>query len=413
MDFEILYITFNCLIYLVSFIFLLKNRGFDATSYIFLLWAISSFFSILYFNSSIYFITKSSITLFPFLYIFVCYLVFNLPLLNFKSNSIIKIYGNPIILKSLIYVTAITSILPFIENLLHIFLSGNTMNLSDNYEDRSNSDFDARAHMSFIGSKLNSITLFLNHISPILLFYFLSKVKKWDFFIVLITIGLIFSTFNPSLFKFNLGSRTSSIQDLFYIGFVYLIFKNQLSISVRRFALIFISILVFVLLLGVFLITVGRFEDSDFSLIEWLYRYSGESFTNFNGDLWNSKKTLNGLNSFSNIFSGEDRNVFSLDQKMGIRMFVFYTFIGDLVADFGLIITFLIILFFSLVLINRFSNNYLPIWKILIICLYARIILTGFTFLYIINGGQYYIFSLMLGMVLWYNDRKIKIKNEK
>lgn len=77
------------------------------------------------------------------------------------------------------YILAACSFLPFLENIAHLG-SGNTITtLSDNYGAQSlSSSFDARAHMSWIGARLNSVTLLCKYITPFLLMNYLTTTKK-------------------------------------------------------------------------------------------------------------------------------------------------------------------------------------------------------------------------------------------
>lgn len=396
----------NFFMYLLLFIFLYKNRGFDASVFILMLWLTSSFFSIIYFNSNIYVLTKKTLNVIPQLYLFICFFISFIPFLNLRTNNLVKIYVSPNIIKPFIYICGICSFIPFIENLFHIFFSGNSLvDLSDNYEIRSNSDFDSRAHMSFIGSKLNSITLYFCHLSPIFLFYFSSRVRSWDLKNIILVLGLLFASFNPALFMFNLGSRTNTIQDLLYLGFIFFLFRNQLNSKIKTITLSIISVLIFVLLSGTVFITIGRFGETDFTIFDWISRYAGESFVNFNGDMWHVSNYANGENSFSIFTTGEERNIYSLDQRMGIRMYVFYTFIGDLFADFGSLTTLILLVVVSAFLYRKFNGKYLAFWKVILICLYSRILLTGFLFLTILNSTRYFLFTLIICLFFWLYER--------
>lgn len=107
------------------------------------------------------------------------------------------------------------------------------------------------------------------------------------------------------------------------------------------------------------LITLSRFGDNaEF----FMYKYMGEPMNNFNGILWDKlKDNTMGQSYFSVIFrfvlggerfiNVEERYEY-MEQVTGIPPFIFYTYIGGLIIEFGKYIPIIIVL-----IINRLSSK--------------------------------------------------------
>ena len=70
-------------------------------------------------------------------------------------------------------------------------------------------------------------------------------------------------------------------------------------------------------------ITIGRFGDSSYSLSDWFLRYAGESFVDFNTEIFYIKNYTYGRVCFPFFFdeSQLDRDV--IESIIGVRAFVF------------------------------------------------------------------------------------------
>jgi oligosaccharide repeat unit polymerase len=358
-----------------------NTKSIDHISLIFLIWLIASFCGFLYSNSNILYQGKGSINIESIVYML---LMFHITMHPIQKSCILTsqnyITENSSIIVWAMYILAVCSFLPFLENILHLG-SGNTIfTLSDNYGAQElTASFDARAHMSWLGARLNSVTLLCKYITPILLMNYLSclkKKKKW------VIIGLIMGIFNPAIYMFNMGSRWVAIEDILFFIFLYLLYKKIIPSQISRYIqFIFISIGC-ILTIGIISITIGRFENTDYSLNEWLYRYIGEGFANFSTDMWYVNHTSNGMHIFRTFY---DNAITKLNDLMGIRMYVFYTYIGDFFADWGTIGCFLICLILGMIGKKIFSFNTYKIYNVFVCSMYCKIFLTGFMYLPYIN----------------------------
>ena len=398
---EMFLTTINALLYAPLLIYTYnKYKSFNQVVLIAFVWFLSAFFSIFYIQSDIKWISIHKTTFIPFLYLIGVFWLTFWPLIKIRSVRIV-IDESKFINKVCLFV-AFVAIIPFMENFVQIFMSGNSLvSISNNYENRDAVNFDARAHMSFIGSKLNSILLFFQYITPILFFNYLSSKNKKS---LLILIGLICAILNTIIFSFNLGARGVMVNMSLYVLFLFLLYKNYIEKKYLKFLLIVGSGLSVVLVFVFLYISIGRFGDSSYNLIDWIYRYAGESFINFNNDMFYIDNYTYGQNSFSTILSDEPRNIDKLANTTGIRAYVFYTYIGDFYMDFGPFGTILIIVILSLIFFHfARSKKQFNIGCVLIYSLYSMIMLLSTNCFYYINGLVYAFFSLIVG--LWYSQK--------
>lgn len=379
-----------------------KIRTFDHVGLILSIWLIASFFSYLYSTSSILYQGKGNITIGAIAYMLLMFYITMSPLQ--KSRILISRYyivNDSKIVTWAMYILSICSFLPFLENIIHLG-SGNTMStLSDNYGAQElTTSFDARAHMSWLGARLNSVTLLCKYITPILLMNYLSgskKKKKW------IIIGLIMGIFNPAICMFNMGSRWVAIEDILFFLFLFLLYRNVIPSKVSRYIRIIFIAIACILMIGVASITIGRFEDTDYNLNEWFYRYIGEGFTNFSTDMWYVNHTADGMHIFRDFY---DNAITRLNRLMGIRMYVFYTYVGDLVADWGIIGCFIICSLLGIIGKKIFSGNTNTIYKVFVSAMYCKIFLTGFTYIVYINTLPELIIASTFFLICKYNQKQ-------
>ena len=379
---------------------IVKIRSFDHIGFILTIWLVASFCGYLYSTSNIYYQGKGKVTIGAIIYMLVMFYITMRPI---KKSQMLTpqnyIVNNSPIATWAMYILAACSFLPFLENIAHLG-SGNTITtLSDNYGAQSlSSSFDSRAHMSWIGARLNSVTLLCKYITPFLLMNYLTttkKKKKW------VIIGLIMGIFNPAVYMFNIGSRWVAIEDVFFLTYLFLLYRKIIPTQISRYIqIIFISIAC-ILAIGIISITIGRFEDTNYELSEWIYRYVGEGFANFCTDMWHTNHTANGMHIFRAFY---DDAITKLNNLMGIRMYVFYTYIGDFFADWGSIGCIMICLLLGIIGKKIFSYKVYKIHNIFICSMYCKIFLTGFMYIPYMNTLP----ALIIASIFFYlqNTRK-------
>jgi len=380
------------------------------------LWAASSMASVYYFTSEFKTHTlHDKISLIPYLYLFFLVWIAFIPLIKLNYKIIEKVYVNSVLFKYISILIIILSVVTIVPNTKY-FISHmlDPTAFLDAYEDKNRgaqqivTGFAVPA-MNLLKHMKGLIPLFL-----IMSFTTLVKVKNW------IRVGLGLALINLFLHYLDTSSRYALLTDLLLIIFVFFLLYPFIKKSSRK-VINVIGLFMLVLLLGgVFMITFSRIGESEESKYIYfnLCLYFGESFTNFNGDLWNITSFTDGNNCFKyflNRFSdggGAGRDIDLLEALSHRRMFVFYTFIGDFFVDFGATITAMIIIFLSWLFttVTRMDSE-ISFGKLLFLCLYVKVLFVGYTYWTYLNYSMEIVFTILFGLLfdITYNVKKRKL----
>ena len=204
-------VIYNSLCFLLLFVWLqLQNKELTITKYVVGIWLTSAVLSV-FFASSWGPFTKLS--LLPFLFFEICYLISIYPIYKFNDRCLNNIYiENPKILKFLIIFIAIIAILPFFENFVHIissFTSHDNTQIATIYDDKMSGDFDEKKLSIWLGPLAricNSFTRRFWGLELLLLFFYLTRPKINKF----ILLGLGLAAINPVLFSIAMAGRGSA-----------------------------------------------------------------------------------------------------------------------------------------------------------------------------------------------------------
>ncbi len=348
------------------------------------------------------------------------------PILKYNEGSKIrkiKTYNNEIIVEAVIIIFAISSIIPFIENLILCLKSSSdssTYSLGSIYEN----SIDIDKGLSWVGRKLNWLINVFQYLIPILFFYELSKPKVRK----LILIGLILAILSTVLNAYANASRVGIVRILLYFILSYFLsrsFINQKKRKIfKKIGLLFGSLIIGLVLLVTMARfsydTVGKVQNEDNPLLTWVSLYTGEGSLRFNTQMWHVNSHSNGDNSFSFIkdsfgfhtFIDNDKRRSYYASNMHIQTEVFYTYIGDFFSDFGGINTLLLVILLSVLLqktLDKLKNG--NIETIIIAAVILNIYIFGFTYFpYKTYQAQSVIFMNLMFCLLLYVNRKILIK---
>ena len=372
---EYQYTLINILLFLGITIYIYKKRYIIGIQILLIatLWLVYSVFSLLYLDSPIRYYTNHKVEFIPYLYLYVCFLLTLLPFLKTSITEKNFIDNSTFICKLSLFV-AVCAYIPFIENVIHLYKVGGGDSLAEMYGERLEEGFDARAHMSWLGARLQSVISFFTYISPILFFNYIAGNNKKKWYIV---VGLLMASLNLSIVSFSQGGRGTSFNLLLYIIFIYLLYKSYLPDNINRnVRLIFFIIGTFMAVVMI-IITIGRFSnDSTYSLTDWILRYAGESFVNFNTELFYIDRYTDGRICFPFLYDKSQLDRFVIESILGVRGIVFYTYIGDIYKDFGPYFTIIIIGLLSWMFYRNFNNKQvLNFGDTIIYCLYAALVL--------------------------------------
>ena len=245
------------------------------------------------------------------------------------------------LLNALSIVFIILSILPLASLLSHFSLSmlGGSF-LSSMYE--SNED---KAALYFSGISKVSFAFIrrFENIIVVLFFYQIYKNRK-DY-----AIGLSLPMIMFLIYKLMSGSRGGLVGSILLLGCLYLLLRNcltkEVQTKINRIGIVLCAI--FITMLAA--ISISRFgqqnNNPDITIDRWISQYLGESAIRFTDTAWYTHSYMYGNQNFIllrkilGLPNIDDYDLFMAHWE-GILHFpvnVFYTFMGDVYLDFGLI----------------------------------------------------------------------------
>lgn len=414
----------NAIVYtLTLIIYLIINKTFNTGVLLLSLYTFAAWSSCLFYNHPLfhYSIHNSKMTIEPFIYLYLVLMLFLYSFLKFKSNKIRSIrHPNPAkfipVVKFLVIVQCI-DILMQIPSLIDLssHLDWNeTRNII--YENETWFWFQHNSILSHLHLFVGGMFPLSMALSFYAFFVYPYKNKGWNTMFFLTT--LLVRTINQIL----ISGRGLLLLTAIYIFFLFLLFYNHLTVKDRK--KLRNAFIIMTIPLALFFITVSQSRFTPELVSFYNYKYAGESFINFNGLMYNNLKgTTDGeayFTLFTRIFHPEQVK-FNVDHdkwdfiksKTKVSGQYFYTFIGALCFEFGLIGTFLIALFLALLSHNILrKNKQITINQILFYSIGGYLFING-VFLFILQGsaGNTTLVLLILFMIYFTNGNTNKIIN--
>ena len=424
MQLVILYSILCIIIFLVS-VFLFKCKA--SFCYILSVWTFSSIFSVIFYIESQKY---NNITLMPYIFFVLCLAISCIPFNCFNDKTTVIEIKNKMIFEKVITFFCIISILPFIENFIHILNTynfDNSSQLADIYAEKMSGDLDKTKVINWyspIGKICNSINLKFQYCSMFLLFLYISTRNINKYKLTALIIGCI----NPVLYTLSLSGRSAVVFTSLNAVLSFFLLRNYIQDRETLKNIKVLSLIIFSSFILLFAImTIARYSTNEgaqsVSILGWISLYAGEGTLNFNEYMWHTKaytegdncfaffKDAIGLDTFVDLF--KRRNYWGA--KTGISPSIFYTFIGDIFSDFGFL-TIPFILTISFILIRRIyrkrivSSNHLY-W----LYVWGMLCITGFTcYTYKVYSAS---LDLLCGLIILYlinsplgiNSRKNRI----
>ena len=350
----------NFILYLLLVVYIYKfHKNASFALYVSSLWLLSAFIGIFYYHSSVYRKGLYDISFFPFFFLWFCFLLSLVPMLSQEKSVVRVIYGNPQI-KWLIYIIVSISIIPGIEiiiSLLQMAISGRFMLLGAYYDEVVAGDTEQLISISSLSTFLLQFLRNGKVINLILFFYYMQFKKRSKY----VACGLLFASFLPALGNITYGNRTELIWFLIYFFCMYFFLKNTYSEMVKSFFKK-LSVLILSLFLTILIsLSIGRYIVGSYynasSIDGYLLKYTSESMYNFNNYAFYEEKPLMGYQTantflnkigFSKITKQSELRA-HIDSHTKSPSNIFYTFIGDLYKDFGMLGTLIYVSFFAFV----------------------------------------------------------------
>lgn len=414
MNNELWYLILNSFAYLLLVIY--SKRTKNNVSLLFsILWFFCSIFSIVFsfirFVFPVYQQMSHAITLMPFVYLFAVFFMGILPF-KFFNNQTIKtqsIAYNKTIFNFLIILLSVCSVEPLIETIVRIFSYG-VGNLANVYlVDRFSQGFSTRGYFSVVGYYLFSFTDYFKYLTTPFLFVYLLNGGNNKYIII----GLSCAILNPMMNGLANGMRSLVMNIGMQFLFLFILFYESIDVKLRKMITKYGIIAVISISVLFIAISVSRFGDNDgaegYGTFYSIIRYEGESFYTFNAEAYHIENYLGGksvLQTFYSYFFNEPYDADTIEfynWKTGILTNIFYTYIGVFVMDYGLEMTFVILLLLALLFLyiakSTQKRRRLKLGTLILMTLYANIFLFGTTYWVYQNTFIHMVFAIVVAIL--------------
>jgi oligosaccharide repeat unit polymerase len=338
-------LVINAITYSITFIyFFLKNKKINIGLSLLLLTVICSWSSVALYNNPLFpnTVHYSKMTIEPFVFLYVCLMMYFRPYLNNQENDVIIL---PPSKKKKDFVISLMIIILLISILI-LLPQSNLNDLGDTRAMLSSSGIKLWFSSNWFLSKLFLLTTSIIPFIIIFSFYsaFVEHTKKGILLFILLCVFL-------AIYGISFAERGHLMVSIIYIGFLFIFFRKTISKKMRRYFYVSSMIIVVAFVSFFILVSNSRFkEDAGFFYI----KYAGENFINFDGLLYdNLKNTTDGSTYFrflkgdSEFKNPEDKWDYT-ERITGVRGQYFYTMVGALMFDFGKVGTFIIAMIFCI-----------------------------------------------------------------
>ncbi len=405
---EVIFLSINILFYVFFFKKHLTSKGFDVVCFLTLIYIVIATMGLL-----LYLNPKSSglytISLLPQLLLFFVFLLTIRPINNCATITRgTIIHPSSFVFTSFIVFIAAISLLRFpgllaniSQNLMSIIYDSSY--LSDTYVDLHNRGASGFSTGSFnvvaiLGGMIDSVAIFF-------LMYYLSRVDKKLWVIVVLIVAAVLAPLG-ALVQARRGTMVFSI--LNFIAF-YLLFRKCYSSKLRKLVQRVLLVIISFIAIGVALITISRFTkssmDDDYAVYS-IILYLGQPMLNLDlavmdpgGCRWGDR-TIPLFKSFfvDGAYSYDERIIKYSYMNLGEE--VFSTYFGEIVLDFGVILSilFLIVWMFWMYKMGPEKKQNFPFYQLLPIVMLINILVGGWTQSPFsdIGGNLHFIFILLL-----------------
>lgn len=359
------------------------NIRFDQTIFIYLIWLIASLLGVVYLNSELVNFGRGVPNVWSvFIAVFLFYLyVWPINYLSERNTYNYK-YDNHWFISILCYFVCVITILPFVENVIHLS-DGNTREEIGYLHD--DADLFVNYHSS-LGKTLSNVLRLFKFVLPAIFFNYINVNNKN--INTAVVVCLLCALFCDSLEGFCKGARYLAVIDGLQFVFLYLFMRKSISPQIKPLINRGLTILICIVISVFVIISITRFGDSNKeSLIESYCRYAGEGFNNLYSDMMYIDKHTYGLHTFRALF-GDENTADYLTMYMGIRMFVYYTFMGDFIADFDIIGAMVIFLVVSFIIYRSIiKKDNMGFGNLVALSVYSSVFTSGFMYTSFMNFG--------------------------
>lgn len=381
-----------------------KKEGWNISAYLFLLYAVTSFFAcgIVFFtpNSELAKVDNGFIPTFVYCFLITCTIA---PFRNLKLNKPICLNKGIKVFNFISYFYIglfFLMLILFSSNIYSILVNGNfyIMRIQGGVSGLGNTNVLLRTVMIAFG-ELSSLMLFF-------FFYSIAYLKRSKKFNILL--------FVSSLSMILLGIMNIDRSRIFYwiviFGLALTIFLPHLSKKEKRTAFLMFGIVGFVLVMYFMAVSVSRFDRGDSNVENGLLSYAGQPYLQF-CDYFNNYEPpeINFHHFFPNIYhffiDGYSTAVEigeRVELKTGKFVNVFYTYLGSIMLDSGrffmLIFVFLYVSIVKFFMPRNKVSNSISFWKVMQVFLFALIPACGIILYYISSPIMALGFYVLIGL---------------
>lgn len=416
-----MYIGILNFMFYAGLLYLFRRKNNLFLIFIIAIWTVSAFLGIFYSQSDVYRDGMFQLSIIPFIFLFVGFIISLYPFVNQQQEINTISYNNIKYLNAFSWFIVIISLLPFIELLYQIISmvsSGKFFLLGAMYDDVAEGKEESLIQLSLISTRLSFYVKSFKVLSVVLLFYYLQKEKINKYLIG----GLFMTSFIPALFTLSIGGKTNLVYYLLYIIGMYVYLRKSLSLKRRKIIKRFIWSIIIVITILTIALSIGRYVigmrygDSDYKM--FLFQYSAESMYNFNENIFHTNRTLKGFYSslpFLHDLSLTDVTIADrrdfLSSKVLFPVHLFYTFIGVFYADFGAIGSLLLLILLSFLFGKIKKGKDISLPNLVLLSTYIYMLVQGlFYYCYCTSYAPVYANILFYFIASLLDNKKLGIK---
>ena len=407
-----IYAILYAVAWILLFLWFLKKYGIKSSSvFVTSFYVLFSIAAIFLYHNEFYASSFKTITLFPYVYLFVMVLLSLQPIVSFdKSNVVGLVEPPPSLIAVFTYVFIFLAILS-LPNSIGNVVSGITLLLQDS---NAGAELYADAHGGGISTKsIADVPRYLfsifSYISIFVFFYYLVRPKLNKIVLFGLSIVMLYNLVRP----ISLGLRTDTVMTLFAIMVGYILMRRWIPLK-RGMTLVLIGSIFCAVVVGFMLVlSASRFSKNIAGMNGTNLYYIAQSTLNFNnygldaGGIRYGDRTCRIFKEFlgfENVPSGiVERRVKYRHMRMNDG--VFYTFVGDFTLDFGPVIAFFIFVLYSILFsfLSNVRGGVISFSRLLIVYLEMLIPVQGGMYLFTFSdGGNYSLVAFTLTAILFF-----------
>lgn len=409
------------IIWIIFFLCLCKNFKKNITSiFITIFYVIYSILAIFLYNNNDFGIGYNSLTLFPYLYLFVMIYLSMTPIISYDhsnikglirpSSPLIDTFTYTFIILALISLPSTISELRTGIVLLIVDSSGG----ADLYKDAHGGGLESKG-IAAIPKYLFSI---FSYISIIIFFYYLTLPKPKKFVLIGLIITMVYNLLRP----LSLGLRTDTVMAIFAFMAAYIIMYKWIPKRRNKILLTLASIVGGIVISLMLILSISRFGDRAGGVGGTNLDYIAQASLNFNnygldaGGIRYGDRTCRVFKEMVG-FSDVPNGIIERRQKyhsMKMNDSIFYTFVGDFTLDFGPIVTVILFILYALILIQLTKckrNGVISFSKLILVYLAVLIPLQGGMYLFTFSdGGNYSLLAFAFTSIVFKLKKNYKKK---